>query len=114
MLPAADGAVQISQTKSSDDGLIKTFSEVVSRMPSILCKHLKNRRYLGDAGAEILRLEVTNRRVAIPTSRDDSVYYFFTTFGPLVPVIAHASGEWIASDWPVCRLADIATPPLLG
>ena len=114
MLPAADGARAISQTKSSDDDLIKTFSEVVSRVPSILCKHLKNRRYLGDAGAEILRLEVTNRRVAIPASRDDSVYYFFTTFRPLVPVIAHASGEWIASDWPVCRLADIATPPLLG
>src|SRR6266480_1648169 len=24
----------------------------------------------------------------------------------LTTVLAHASGEWIASDWPVCRLAD--------
>src|SRR6202022_4767728 len=29
-------------------------------------------------------------------------------------VLAHASGEWIASDWPVCRLADKANPPRVG
>src|SRR5439155_23461145 len=27
---------------------------------------------------------------------------------------AHASGEWIASDWPVCRLADTAAPHRMG
>src|SRR5947208_17162368 len=32
----------------------------------------------------------------------------------LTTVLAHASGEWIASDWPVCRLADTATPPRMG
>jgi hypothetical protein len=25
-----------------------------------------------------------------------------------------ASGEWIASDWPVCRLAETATPHRMG
>src|SRR6202521_2898109 len=25
----------------------------------------------------------------------------------LTTVLAHASGEWIASDWPVCAIADI-------
>src|SRR3981081_4561280 len=27
----------------------------------------------------------------------------------LTTVLAHASGEWIASDWPVCPIADMAT-----
>jgi hypothetical protein len=29
-------------------------------------------------------------------------------------VLAHASGEWIASDWPVCAIADTATPHRMG
>jgi hypothetical protein len=29
-------------------------------------------------------------------------------------VVAHASGEWIASGWPVCRLADTAIPHRMG
>jgi hypothetical protein len=28
----------------------------------------------------------------------------------LTTVLAHASGEWIASDWPVCALSDMAAP----
>jgi hypothetical protein len=28
----------------------------------------------------------------------------------LSTVLAHASGEWIASDWPVCAVSEIATP----
>ena len=32
----------------------------------------------------------------------------------LTTVLAHASGEWIASDWPVCRVADTATPHRMG
>jgi len=32
----------------------------------------------------------------------------------LTTVLAHASGEWIASDWPVCRLADAASPHRMG
>jgi hypothetical protein len=29
-------------------------------------------------------------------------------------VLAHASGEWIASDWPVCAIADTAAPHRMG
>ena len=29
-------------------------------------------------------------------------------------MLAHASGEWIASDWPVCAIADTATPRRMG
>src|SRR5437899_3889716 len=32
----------------------------------------------------------------------------------LTTVLAHASGEWIASDWPVCWLADTASPHRMG
>src|SRR5947207_2668701 len=29
-------------------------------------------------------------------------------------MLAHASGEWISSDWPVCPLADMASPQRMG
>src|SRR5215213_4115874 len=29
-------------------------------------------------------------------------------------VLAHSSGEWIASDWPVCPLSDINSPQRMG
>jgi hypothetical protein len=32
----------------------------------------------------------------------------------LSTVLAHASGEWIASDWPVCPISDTATPHRMG
>src|SRR5271168_3381894 len=32
----------------------------------------------------------------------------------LTTVLAHASGEWIASDWPVCAVAETATPRRMG
>src|SRR3954469_8364349 len=32
----------------------------------------------------------------------------------LTPPLAHASGEWIASDWRVCALADLPTPQRMG
>ena len=32
----------------------------------------------------------------------------------LTTVLAHASGEWIASDWPVCPIAEMASPQRMG
>src|SRR5713101_4017295 len=32
----------------------------------------------------------------------------------LTTMLAHASGEWIASDWPVCQIADMASPQRMG
>jgi hypothetical protein len=32
----------------------------------------------------------------------------------LTTTLAHASGEWIASDWPVCPIAETANPPRMG
>jgi hypothetical protein len=32
----------------------------------------------------------------------------------LITTLAHSSGEWVASDWPVCGLAETATPHRMG
>jgi ERF superfamily protein len=32
----------------------------------------------------------------------------------LTTVLAHSSGEWIASDWPICAVRDTATPHRMG
>src|SRR5262249_28429700 len=32
----------------------------------------------------------------------------------LSTVLAHASGEWIASDWPVCAISETAAPHRMG
>src|ERR1700733_5035909 len=32
----------------------------------------------------------------------------------LTTVLAHSSGEWISSDWPVCALSETATPHRMG
>ena len=32
----------------------------------------------------------------------------------LTTVLAHASGEWIASDWPVCAISETGTPRRMG
>src|SRR5262247_808608 len=32
----------------------------------------------------------------------------------LTTMLVHASGEWIASDWPVCAIAEMANPQRMG
>jgi hypothetical protein len=32
----------------------------------------------------------------------------------LTTTLAHSSGQWIASEWPVCRVADLSTPHRMG
>jgi hypothetical protein len=32
----------------------------------------------------------------------------------LTTVLAHSSGEWVSSDWPVCPIAEIAAPHKMG
>src|SRR5438067_13442678 len=32
----------------------------------------------------------------------------------LTTLLAHASGEWISSDWPVCPISEIASPQRMG
>src|ERR1700752_4229715 len=32
----------------------------------------------------------------------------------LTTILAHSSGEWLSSDWPVCAIADTAAPHRMG
>src|SRR6266849_489939 len=63
------------------------------------------------SGLDIVRKALGQQQIAIvqTTAIDAS-----TGTVNLTTVLAHASGEWIASDWPVCRLADTAAPHRMG
>jgi ERF superfamily len=63
------------------------------------------------SGLEIVRKTLSEHEIAViqttaldPTSR---ILNLTTT-------LAHASGQWIASQWPVCPLADITSPHRMG
>ncbi len=62
-------------------------------------------------GLEIVRKTLGRHEIATIQStaidRDSATVRLTTT-------LAHASGEWIASDWPVCPLSDLATPHRMG
>ncbi|MGA6963599.1 MAG: ERF family protein [Xanthobacteraceae bacterium] len=59
------------------------------------------------SGLEIVRKTLSEHEIAVIQ---------ITTLDPssrilnLTSTLAHASGEWISSQWPVCALADIASP----
>src|SRR6516162_7864945 len=63
------------------------------------------------SGLDIVRKTLSQHEIAAvqTTSIDETVGIV-----RLNTVLAHASGEWIASDWPVCAISDTATPHRLG
>src|SRR5712691_9510470 len=59
------------------------------------------------SGLDIVRKTLGQHEIAtVQTTAIDPVAGLVN----LTTMLAHASGEWIASDWPVCPLADIASP----
>src|SRR5438874_265195 len=62
-------------------------------------------------GLDIVRNTLSQHEIATvqTTSIDES-----TGIVRLSTVLAHASGEWIASDWPVCAISETATPHRMG
>src|ERR1700756_3505772 len=63
------------------------------------------------SGLEIVRKTLSQHEIATvqTTSIDDTIGIV-----RLSTVLAHASGEWIASDWPVCTISETATPHRMG
>ena len=63
------------------------------------------------SGLDIVRKTLSQHEIATvqTTSIDQSAGIV-----NLTTVLAHASGEWIASDWPVCAIAETATPHRMG
>jgi hypothetical protein len=63
------------------------------------------------SGLDIVRKALGQQQIAtVQTTAIDAASGTIS----LTTVLAHASGEWIASDWPVCRLADTASPHRMG
>src|SRR5438067_111408 len=63
------------------------------------------------SGLDIVRKTLSQHEIATvqTTSIDESAGIV-----RLSTVLAHASGEWIASDWPVCAISETATPHRMG
>jgi ERF superfamily len=63
------------------------------------------------SGLEIVRKTLSQHEIAAvqTTSIDVSAGIL-----RLSTVLAHASGEWIASDWPVCAISETAAPQRMG
>jgi hypothetical protein len=63
------------------------------------------------SGLDIVRKTLSQHEIATvqATSIDETAGIV-----RLSTVLAHASGEWIASDWPVCAINETATPHRMG
>src|SRR5215472_15682009 len=63
------------------------------------------------SGLEIVRKTLGHHEIAtVQTTAIDQVAGIVN----LTTVLAHSSGEWIASDWPVCPIAETAWPHRMG
>jgi hypothetical protein len=63
------------------------------------------------SGLDIVRKALGQHEIAtVQTTAIDQA----TQTVSLTTVLAHSSGEWIASDWPVCALSEMATPRRMG
>jgi hypothetical protein len=61
------------------------------------------------SGLDIVRKTLGKHEIAtVQTTAIDAGMVNLTT------TLAHASGEWIASDWPVCSIAETANPQRMG
>ena len=63
------------------------------------------------SGLDIVRKTLGQHEIAtVQTTAVDQVRGMVN----LTTMLAHASGEWIASDWPVCPIAETANPQRMG
>ena len=63
------------------------------------------------SGLDIVRKVLGQHEIAtVQTTAIDQA----TQAVSLTTVLAHSSGEWIASDWPVCALSEMAVPRRMG
>src|SRR5438552_3743990 len=61
------------------------------------------------SGLDIVRKSLGRHEIAtVQTTAIDQDQIRLTT------LLAHASGEWISSDWPVCPLSEMAMPHRMG
>jgi hypothetical protein len=92
--------------------LINPEKSLVAILPPERGQQARSFRYAPlSGGLEIVRKTLGKHEIAVVQTtsidRDAGTIKLTTT-------LAHASGEWIASDWPVCPLADLPTPHRMG
>jgi ERF superfamily len=100
--------------------LAKAQAELVNPEKSLSAKIVTGRSGEGDrtfryaplsSGLDIVRKTLGQHEIAtIQTTAIDNGAGLVN----LTTVLAHASGQWIASDWPVCSVAEIASPQRMG
>jgi hypothetical protein len=100
--------------------LAKAQSELVNPEKSLTATIKGTRAGEGDrtfryaplsSGLEIVRKALGQHQIAaIQTTAIDQAAGLVN----LTTMLAHASGEWISSDWPVCPIADMASPRRMG
>jgi hypothetical protein len=68
------------------------------------------------AGLDIIRKALGGQEIALLQTTHVEQGHGAAEGGMLVltTTLAHSSGEWVATTWPVCRLGDVADPKLLG
>ena len=63
------------------------------------------------SGLDIIRKTLGSQQIAIAQTTDIDRANGMVN---LTTVLLHTSGEWISSDWPVCRLSETSAPRRMG
>ncbi len=105
------GALAAALAKAQAE-LTNPEKSLVATLPAERGQQQRSFRYAPlSGGLDIVRKTLGRHEIATiqatAVDRDSGTIQLTTT-------LAHASGEWIASDWPVCALADLSTPHRMG
>ena len=72
----------------------------------------KNFRYAPlSGGLEIIRKALGGQQIAVTQTTEIDATNGLVN---LTTLLIHTSGEWISSDWPICRLSEISAPRRMG
>jgi hypothetical protein len=113
--PSAPGAHGDAQRQLSGRRRIAVVLNLIFAQVLVLhsrCEESRTFRYASlSSGLEIVRNCLSKQEIATiqatGVDRETGLIKLTTT-------LLHASGEWIASDWPVCLTAETATPHRMG
>lgn len=103
--------------------LAKAQSELVNPEKSLIATIRSSRTGEGDqsfryaslaSGLDIVRKTLGKNEIAIMQTTNIETSKEAGGIIQLTTMLAHASGEWIASDWPVCPVTDVAYPRRMG
>jgi hypothetical protein len=105
------GALAAALAKAQVDLINPERSSTATLPPSRRGESERTFRYAPlSSGLDIIRKSLGRHEIAVVqrTEIDEGGLIRLTT------VLTHSSGEWISSDWPVCFIAETATPHRLG